>query len=324
MPQKNPLNEDLLKQRILEEEIKTLDFRLASQEEKLQFKNDLIDSLKKELSAVNTRAERLDASLLQKSDQINELHNSLVSKQKLLDSLQNEILNRSGLLDQLKNKMAGISKSNTEKDDGQVNTLRQDITSYEVSMEELRAELSEAQKSFQDKEKMYTRSLEHMTRVIQEKESSLDETVSQLEEKEFLIDTLQNELKGNHDEIMKNKGCLQKLGEKFVEKESELTNVRKGLASWIEKVKNQNFDLKSKESEIIVLKSQLKIQEREIESLKSKLKEKSSDREVKPLKRRTPYEILGVTPESTFEELNHSGLKSRGYFRTESPSSIQV
>lgn len=303
MPENNFLDRESLKQQIFEEEIRTLNFRVITLEEKLQFKNDLIDSLKKELLAVNSRAEKLDSSLLQKSDQIDELHNSLVNKQKILDSLQNEILNRSGLLDQLKSKMAGISKSTTVKDDDQIKKLRQDINSYEDGMNDLRAQLNDAKKAFEDKEKMYTKSLEHMTRVIQEKESSLDETVSQLEEKDVLISTLQGELQGNHDDLVKNKDCLQRLGEKFVEKESELTNVRKGLASWIDKVKNQNADLKSKESEIIVLKSQLKTQEREIQYLKAQLREKPVDKQVKPDKRKTPYEILGVTPQSTFDEI---------------------
>ena len=303
MSEENSFDQHTLRQQVLEEEIKTLNFRLTSQQEQIQFKKELIDSLKREMAAVNSRADRLKESLLQKNKQIDELHTSLIDKQKLLDTLQKEMLNRSGLLDQLKSKMTTISQPEASTEDLQVNNLQKEISEYENSMIKLRDEISQARKTYSDKEKMYTQSLEHMTRVIQDKESSLDETFSQLEEKELLISTLQEELKCNHDDLMKNKNCLLSLEEHLNEKDTELVNVRKGLTSWIDKVKTQNADLKAKESEIIVQRSQLKTQEREIQFLKAQLKAKVEPVTQTETKRKNPYEILGVTPESNFEDV---------------------
>ena len=303
MPEESSFSQQGLRQQVLEEEIKTLNFRLTSQEEQLHFKRDLIDALKKEMAAVNSRADKLEESLSQKNRQIEDLHNSLTDKQKLLDTLQKEMLSRSGLLDQLKSKMANITSPNSNPDDKQIDTLRQEISDYESSMNHLRGEIAQARKAYSEKEKMYTQSLEHMTRVLQEKESSLDETFSQLEEKDLLISTLQQELKGNHEDLMKNQNCLLNLEKKFNQKDTELSNVRKGLSSWIDKVKLQNANLKSKESENIVLRSQLKTQEREIQILKAQLKQKPTPENKNEQKRKNPYEILGVSPESSFEEI---------------------
>lgn len=66
----------------------------------------------------------------------------------------------------------------------------------------------------------------------------MDETFSQLEDKDLLISTLQEELKCNHDYLMKNKNYQLNLEERLNEKDTELANVRKGLTSWIEKVKS--------------------------------------------------------------------------------------
>ena len=59
MSEESFLNQHSLPQQVLEEEIKTLNFRLTSQEEQIQFKKELVDSPKREMATVNSRADRL-------------------------------------------------------------------------------------------------------------------------------------------------------------------------------------------------------------------------------------------------------------------------
>lgn len=290
------IQQDDLKLQILEEEIKTLNLRLSAQSEKLQFKTEMVDSLRSELTFVHNRADKLEESLQVKSKQIDELHNSLINKQKLLDTVQKEMINRSGILDQIKDKLHSTEETSTH-------VLEREIDQYEMDMSRLRDEITKAKKVYADKEKMYTQSLEHMNRVIQEKEVSLDETVSQLKEKDTIAQTLKQELKANHEDLLKYKAELNSLEDKFNDKNQELANVRKGLTSWIERVKSQNIEIKSKESELIVLKSELKTQEREIQNLRSQLRADKARGTHQENVRKTPYEILGVTPENTFEEI---------------------
>ena len=58
------------------------------------------------------------------------------------------------------------------------------------------------------------------------------------------------------------------MSDTLADKEIEITNIRKGLNSWISKVKDLNLKLKSRESENILLKSQLKSLERELDKLR--------------------------------------------------------
>jgi chromosome segregation ATPase len=244
----------------------------------------------------------MEKSLQNKNDQIVGMNQKLSDKLSVLDDLQKDFLSRNGDLRSMKEKINSLSPVDISNHEV-IDRLRSEVVDYECGISELRDQLSGAKSLLIDKEHKHLEELSQLTQLIQKKEVSLDETVNQLNTKKTLVVHLNDELMKHKREFSHYTEELTKLSNRLNEKDIEIVNVRKGLSSWIDKVKQQNAELQNKDSEVILLKSQLKTLERETSKLKDELRKNKKSTPAKNDAKKSPYDILGVAQNTPFDEI---------------------
>jgi DnaJ-domain-containing protein 1 len=250
------------------DENSSLKDRLPTQTETKISKDELIDSLKLELLSRP------------------ETEHPLESKKKQQPEMTPRLSRRLNILDELKN-------------------VQED---FHLTISRLRTEILDSEDELTTQAPNEWRQPEVTNQFINDSNGSdisLDETLNQLNDKEVFIDQLKEDLLQQQENSRSSFTELQSLTIRLKEKETEIINIRKGLASWINKVKQQQGLLKTQDTEIILLKNQLSSLERQIIILKEKPQKEASTQEKaeKTVTKKSPYEVLSISPGCSFDEV---------------------
>lgn len=294
----NDMRSTKLSHEELHGEITSLKAQIALKEEKIHFKDQFIDSLKEEIKATNRKSQQLEEALALKDKQVEDLNGSVKELEVRIRKMKSNFKNRLST-------MNSTEENSLSERDEIIQKLQDELSSCDDIMVQLKKEIIEARKIIREKEAHF----EEVLTDASHKEQSLEETLSQLNSHEETIEKLQKDIVSTQKTAGEFSRQIDHLNDLLENKETESLNIRKGLNSWIAKVKELKLELKSKESENILLLSQLKAKERELDKLRHE--DKSSSKPEANIKRgRTPYEILGVSEGATFDEVKAAHRKA--------------
>ena len=173
-----------------------------------------------------------------------------------------------------------------------------------VEITELNDELEQTQSDFSTL-KVAKSSLEEKFEFKVEMLDQLKEDFQELQaEKNSYVQLIETASDGySAPEVLQLKKELDQTVYNLSETSFQLESNRESLSSWINKAKQLNEELKRKSGQILDLESQVKQQNRELRRLQYQQTNFRPANKPTQKEEKTPHEILGISPNSTFDEI---------------------